>query len=355
MNREINTNRISFLNTYIDNLTAGEAKKAVDQFIQADGFHYVVTPNSDIVVKMQDDPELKNICDNADLILTDGQIVVKLSKWLGNPIKERVCMTDFVWDVFDLAVDKGYKVFLFGGKEDVLKKATENIKKRVPQLQIVDSYSPPFGFEKNEEQVRFLRAQKNRFGTVDELGIFAMTEAGLIPVEDPSTLFITRRSGQLPAGVASVPVFEGSRVFLVEIQALTVPAKASITRVYSDKIDSARVSRVAAVLEKRAGLRFSDQDIYINVAGGVRLTESAIDGALVAALYSARTDLPLPENAAIVGELSLAGEIRPVNRIKQRAKAASGLGYSTVLAPEKEEGVTCVKDLKSLIKALFSK
>ena len=153
MNREINTNRISFLNTYIDNLTAEEAKKAVDQFIQADGFHYVVTPNSDIVVKMQDNPELKNICDNADLILTDGQIVVKLSKWLGNPIKERVCMTDFVWDVFDLAVEKGYKVFLFGGKEDVLRKATENIKKRVPKLHIVDSYSPPFGFEKNEEQL----------------------------------------------------------------------------------------------------------------------------------------------------------------------------------------------------------
>ncbi len=210
-------------------------------------------------------------------------------------------------------------------------------------------------FERNQEQVRFLRAQKNRFGSVDELGIFAMTETGLIPVEDPSTLFITRRSGQLPAGVASVPVFEGSRVFLVEIQALTVPAKASVTRVYSDKIDSARVSRVAAVLEKRAGLRFSDQDIYINVAGGVRLTESAIDGALAAALYSARTDLPLPENAAIVGELSLAGEIRPVNRIKQRAKAASGLGYATVLAPEKEEGITCVKDLKSLIRELFGK
>lgn len=210
-------------------------------------------------------------------------------------------------------------------------------------------------FERNEEQVRFLRAQKNRFGSVDELGIFAMTETGLVAVEDPSTLFITRRSGQLPAGVASVPVFEGSRVFLVEIQALTVPAKASVTRVYSDRIDSARVSRVAAVLEKRAGLRFSDQDIYINVAGGVRLTESAIDGALAAALYSARTDLPLPENAAIVGELSLAGEIRPVNRIRQRAKAASGLGYTTVLAPEKDEGITCVRDLKSLITALFGK
>lgn len=149
----VDTNRIEFLNTYIDNLTASEAKNAVDSLIQAGGNHYVVTPNSDIVVKMQDDTELKEICDKADLILTDGQIVVKLSRYLGNPIKERVCMTDFVWDVFDLAIEKDYKVFLFGGKEDVLSKATENIKKRLPELNIVDSYSPPFGFEKSEEML----------------------------------------------------------------------------------------------------------------------------------------------------------------------------------------------------------
>lgn len=210
-------------------------------------------------------------------------------------------------------------------------------------------------FERNDEQVRFLRAQKNRFGSVDELGIFAMTDEGLVPVEDPSSLFITRRSGPVPAGVASVPVFEGSRVFLVEIQALTVPAKAAVSRVYSDKVDSARVSRVAAVLEKRIGLRFSDQDLYINVAGGVRLTESAIDAALAAALYSARTDIPVPECTALVGELSLAGEIRPVNRIRQRAKAAAALGYTTVLSPEKEDGTICVKDVKSLIKLVFAK
>lgn len=164
MNRVVDTNRINFLNTYIDNLTSQEAKYTVDKLIQAEGFRYVVTPNSDIVVKMQDDPELKNICDNADLILTDGQIVVKLSKWLGNPIKERVCMTDFVWDVFDLAVKKGYKVFLFGGKEEVLKKATDNIRKRVPQLQIVDSYSPPFGFEKNEVQLNEANERIKRSG-----------------------------------------------------------------------------------------------------------------------------------------------------------------------------------------------
>ena len=149
----IDTNRIQFLNTYIDNLTFAEAKEKVDELIREDGYHYVVTPNSDIVVKMQDDSELKRICDNADLILTDGQIVVKISKYLGNPIKERVCMTDFVWHVFDLAVENGYKVFLFGGKEEVLEKATENIKKRVPELQIVDSYSPPFGFENDEKKL----------------------------------------------------------------------------------------------------------------------------------------------------------------------------------------------------------
>ncbi len=149
----INTNRIPFLNTYVDNLTADEAKSCVDQLINTEGYHYVVTPNSDIVVKMQDDPELKSICDNADLILTDGQIVVKLSRKTKHPIKERVCMTDFVWDVCDLADEKGYKVFLFGGKEDVLDKATENIKKKYPTLKIVDSYSPPFGFENNDEQL----------------------------------------------------------------------------------------------------------------------------------------------------------------------------------------------------------
>ena len=149
----VNTNRIKFLNTYIDNLSAVEAKSVVDKFIQDGGNHYVVTPNSDIVVKMQDDAELKKICDNADLILTDGQIVVKLSHYLDNPIKERVCMTDFVWDVFDLAIEKKYRVFLFGGKEDVLSKATENIKKKLPELNIVDSYSPPFGFEKDNAEL----------------------------------------------------------------------------------------------------------------------------------------------------------------------------------------------------------
>jgi DNA repair protein RadA/Sms len=208
-------------------------------------------------------------------------------------------------------------------------------------------------FEKNNDDVRFLRAQKNRFGSIDELGLFSMQEKGLIPVEDPSSMFITQRTSTLPAGVAIVPVFEGSRVFLVEIQALTVPAKATTTRVYSDKIDFARVSRVSAVLEKSLGLKFSDQDIYINVAGGIKLTESAIDGALAAALYSARTSIPLPESTAVIGELSLAGEIRPVPKGKQRVKTALSLGFEKILCPEKDpDGIICT-DIKSLVKILF--
>ena len=210
-------------------------------------------------------------------------------------------------------------------------------------------------FERNDDEVRFLRAIKNRFGSVDELGIFAMTESGLAGVQDPSTMFITKRTGALPPGIANTCVLEGSRSFLVEIQALTVPAKASISRVYSDKIDSARVARVAAVLEKRTGLRFSDQDIYINVAGGVKLTESAIDAALAVALYSARTDLALTESTVIVGELSLAGEIRPVTRLKQRIKTARDLGFTALLSPEKEAGAVTVSDIKALIKASFAK
>ena len=210
-------------------------------------------------------------------------------------------------------------------------------------------------FERNNDEIRFLRSYKNRFGSVDELGIFEMTAKGLEAVKDPSTMFITRREGELPNGVAVTAVFEGTRVFLVEIQALTVPAKSSMTRVYSDKIDSNRVSRVAAVLEKRTGLKFSDQDIYINVAGGVKLTESAVDAALAASLYSARTGVAVLKDAVLIGELSLAGEIRPVARIKQRAKTAMSLGYKKIIAPEKDELIIQVSDISAMIKTAFAK
>lgn len=208
-------------------------------------------------------------------------------------------------------------------------------------------------FERNTDDVRFLHAQKNRFGSVDELGIFNMTEKGLEPILNPAMMFLSERRDIQPAGVTCAAVFEGNRVFLVEIQALTAPAKAAISRVFSDKIDSARVSRIAAILEKRAGIKFLGQDIYINVAGGIRLSESAVDAALAVAMYSARTDIPVPVGTAIFGELSLAGEIRAVSKIKPRAKTAESLGFTHIYSAEKHSGVLQVRDISSLIKSIF--
>jgi DNA repair protein RadA/Sms len=213
---------------------------------------------------------------------------------------------------------------------------------------------------------RFLRAVKNRFGSVDEIGIFTMGERGLSMVEDPSSLFLVRRDGDLPPGVATAAVLEGSRTLLVEIQSLAIPAKGAMSRVFSDRIDSARVSRVAATLEKHLGLRLSDQDLYVNVAGGIRITEVGVELALGAALYSARTGLSLPAGTAIAGELSLAGEVRPVRRLSGRVKTARGLGFERFLGPpdgpERETGsaqglpelMIQAGSLKSAINALFS-
>ncbi|GHV68349.1 DNA repair protein RadA [Spirochaetia bacterium] len=215
------------------------------------------------------------------------------------------------------------------------------------------------------QDCRFLRAAKNRFGSVDEIGIFTMGEKGLAAVADPSSLFLIQRDGPLPAGVSTAAVLEGSRTLLVEIQALTVPAKGSISRVFSDRIDSARVSRVAASIEKHLGLRLSDQDLYINVAGGIRITEVGVELALAAAIYSARTGIPVPVKTAIAGELSLAGEVRPVRRLVNRIRTSRNLGFdhflgprtdpSTESAPDSapEPGQPAVKDIKSAIKILF--
>ena len=218
-------------------------------------------------------------------------------------------------------------------------------------------------FEDNGD-TRFLRAVKNRFGSVDEIGIFTMGEKGLIAVEDPSLLFLVHREGEAHPGIVTAAVLEGSRALLVEIQALAIPAKGAVSRVFSDRIDSARVSRLAAVIEKHLGLRLSDQDLYVNVAGGIRITEVGVELALACALHSARTGIPAPAKTAIAGELSLAGEVRPIRRLSSRVKAARNLGFTGFLGPllpaeEKAEtlppeGISAFRDIKEAVKALFS-
>jgi DNA repair protein RadA/Sms len=168
---------------------------------------------------------------------------------------------------------------------------------------------------------------------VDEIGFFRMTEAGLAEVDDATSLFLTRREGGNPPGVAIAPVFEGSRVLLVEIQSLAVPAKSGISRIYSDRIDAGRVARVAAVLEKHLGLHLAEHDIYVNVAGGIRIAEVGAELPLALALYSARTGIALPAATAVTGEVSLTGEVRPVPGIEKRARACRDMGFETLIGP----------------------
>jgi len=188
-------------------------------------------------------------------------------------------------------------------------------------------------FDQAGAEVRTLQAVKNRFGSVDEMGFFRMTENGLEEVADASSLFLTRRDGEIPAGVAVAPVFEGSRALLIEIQALTVPAKSGISRIYSDRIDSGRVARMAAVLEKHLGLHLAEHDIYVNVAGGIRISEVGVELPIALALYSARVTAPLPAHLAVIGEVSLTGEVRPVPGLEKRFRACKELGFDRLVGP----------------------
>ncbi|MDR0908843.1 MAG: DNA repair protein RadA [Spirochaetaceae bacterium] len=217
------------------------------------------------------------------------------------------------------------------------------------------------------DDCRFIRAAKNRFGSVDEIGIFLMGEKGLQGVDDPGRILLTQRSKlgpdgkalPLPAGVAIAAVLEGSRALLVEVQALTVDAKGAVSRVFSGNVESARVARIAATLEKHLNLRLGDQDLYINIAGGLRVAEVGVELALAAAIYSARSGLSLPQNLAISGELTLAGEARPVRRLAGRLNAAEALGFTRFVCPISEESqqsalkIDYIKDIKTGIKAIF--
>lgn len=199
-------------------------------------------------------------------------------------------------------------------------------------------------FEHSGSDIRFLRAQKNRFGSVDEVGLFTMGDQGLEELSDPSKVFLVERDTPLPPGVVAAPIFEGSRILVVEIQALTVPVQAGYGRVYSDKIDARRVSRIAAVLEKHAGIRLSDQDIYVNVSGGIRIQEVGVELPLALAIMSARTGQALSRQLAVAGEVSLAGELRPVSHYKQRVSAAKDLGFIHSIDPGAAKKVKTIQE-----------
>ena len=182
-------------------------------------------------------------------------------------------------------------------------------------------------------QYRILRALKNRFGAVDEIGVFAMAGAGLEEVGNPSLLFLSGRSDPVP-GSAVFPALEGTRPVLVEIQALTVRLASGATpRRAVVGWDSGRLAMLLAVLEARCGLNFSSAEVYLNVAGGYRLTDPAADLAVAAALVSALADRPLAADAVWFGEVSLAGEVRPVAHAGIRLREAAKLGFGQTFGP----------------------
>jgi len=180
---------------------------------------------------------------------------------------------------------------------------------------------------------RLLRSIKNRFGATNEIGVFEMTDAGLIDVTNPSQLFIAGFDHSI-SGNAVVCTMEGSRPLLTEVQALVGNSTYGMPQRTATGFDQRRLALLLAVLEKRAGYRFADQDVFVNVAGGMRLQEPATDLGIACALVSALSNRPVGKNTVFVGEIGLGGEIRGVNRIIQRVNEAKKMGFDTAVVPE---------------------
>ena len=183
-------------------------------------------------------------------------------------------------------------------------------------------------------QFRILRSVKNRFGASDEIGVFEMTGAGLAQVTNPSELFLSERDVKTAGSVVFAGI-EGSRPLLVEVQALVAPSTLAAPRRNVIGWDSGRLSMVLAVLESRCGISFGGQDVYLNIAGGLRISEPAADLAVAAALISARQDIAIASDTVIFGEISLSGALRPISQAENRLKEAEKLGFSAAFAPSR--------------------
>ena len=184
-----------------------------------------------------------------------------------------------------------------------------------------------------QDSFRLLRSVKNRFGSTDEIGVFEMRSTGMAEISDPSTLFIT--GTDLP-GCAVTCAMEGTRPMMVEVQALLSTSPFSNPRRMAAGLDNNRLVLLLAVLEKKAGLRFYDKDVYTNVVGGIRLDERACDLAVAMCIAGAGADIALPPRTAILGELSLTGEVRPVNRLDKRIQECARLGFSHIVVPNSD-------------------
>jgi DNA repair protein RadA/Sms len=207
----------------------------------------------------------------------------------------------------------------------------------------------------NSHLFRLLRSVKNRFGPANEVGVFEMSGAGLREVSNPSALFLGERDQNSP-GTAVFAGVEGSRPILIEIQALVAPSHFAAPSRAVVGWDAKRLSMILAVLDARCGLKLGNQDVYLNVAGGLRISEPAADVAVAAALLSAHSGVALEGNTVYFGEISLSGAIRPVSHSAMRLKEAEKLGFKAAFTPafgekpEKSSGIalTALKHLSEL-------
>lgn len=179
---------------------------------------------------------------------------------------------------------------------------------------------------------RILRAQKNRFGSTSELGIFQMQQDGLREVVNPSELLLSSNREGL-SGIAIAAAVEGVRPLLIEVQALVASAAYGTPQRSSTGFDGRRLNMLLAVLEKRVGFKLMQKDVFVNIAGGLRVNDPAIDLAVLAAVLSSNMDIALDEEICVTGEVGLAGEIRPINRIDQRIREAEKLGFQRIIVP----------------------
>ncbi len=186
----------------------------------------------------------------------------------------------------------------------------------------------------NSLQYRIVRAAKNRYGSTNEIGVFEMTEAGLAEVANPSGFFLAGRRPDV-SGSAVIATLEGTRPILAEIQALVAPTPFALPQRTATGFDIRRLNMLICVLERRAGMSLAGQDVFVNVAGGLRLTETAGDLGLLAALASSIRNRPLPATAAFIGEAGLGGEVRSVARSDARVAEAARLGFTTVILPRR--------------------
>ena len=211
-----------------------------------------------------------------------------------------------------------------------------------------------------DHDLRILRAYKNRFGTTSEIGAFRMEESGLIEINDLSATFL-ENTGEKPEGSVVSAVYEGSRPVLMEIQALTSPANIGFARRTAVGIDSQRLSMILAVLEKKIGISMINQDVYVNVVGGLRPDSTSVDLAVALAVYSSIRGVRSPKRVLAVGEVGLTGELRSVRNVDKIASEAARMGYEEIIMPQKNAEalagskgscrITGVKDLHAAIRA----